>query len=80
MSAKKKPKVSVVNECSLCVVQNENYSSKPTLLWEKFLGSQGFGMFILRRVISAFYDSKKLQSSGLCNNNVPAGCFLATVL
>lgn len=37
-------------------------------------------MFILRRVILAFYNSKKLQFLGLHNNSVPAGCFLAAVL
>jgi len=67
-------------ERSLYVVQNKNYSSKPTLLREKFLGNQGFGMFILRRVILEFNNSKKLQSSGLHNNNVPAGCFSVAVL
>lgn len=37
-------------------------------------------MFTLRRVILAFYNSKKLQFLGLHNNNVPAGWFLAAVL
>lgn len=48
-------------------------------LVKKILGNQGC-MFILRRVILAFYYSKKLQFSGLHNNNVPAGCFLAAIL
>lgn len=66
---------------SLYVVWNKNYSSNPILLGEKkILGNPEFGMFTLRRVILAFYNSKKLQFLGLHNNNIPAGCFLAALL